>query len=219
MLEVLLQGEAVIPRWVRDHRTYRRWAYTDAYPERGSVAYLGGRVWVDMSMERDLHNLLKTEIAVTLVLAARKKQLGRYWSDNMLYSNPSARLSTEPDGMFAGWETLRAGRLKLIGGEGKDGVELIGTPDMVLEVVSPSSVQKDTVELPRLYWRAGIAEYWVVDPRESPVHLEIMRRGAQGYRRVRADRGWLKSQVFGAAFRLIKSTDPLGAATYRLRMR
>jgi Uma2 family endonuclease len=172
-----------------------------------------------MSMERDLHNLLKTEIAVTLVLAARKKQLGRYWSDNMLYSNPSARLSTEPDGMFAGWETLRAGRLKLIGGEGKDGVELIGTTDMVLEVVSPSSVQKDTVELPRLYWRAGIAEYWVVDPRESPVHLEIMRRGAQGYRRVRADRGWLKSQVFGAAFRLIKSTDPLGAATYRLRMR
>src|SRR5256885_8764701 len=47
-------------------------------------------------------------------------------------------------------------------------LELEGTPDMVLEVVSESSVQKDTKRLRQLYWQAGIREYWLVDARREP---------------------------------------------------
>ncbi|MCI0358573.1 MAG: Uma2 family endonuclease [Planctomycetaceae bacterium] len=38
---------------------------------------------------------------------------------------------------------------------------------MTLEVVSDTSVVKDTQELRSLYWLAGIQEYWLVDARAA----------------------------------------------------
>lgn len=37
-------------------------------------------------------------------------------------------------------------------------------PDLILEIVSSSSVTRDTVEKPRLYESLGIPEYWLFDP-------------------------------------------------------
>jgi hypothetical protein len=44
----------------------------------------------------------------------------------------------------------------LIEGKEEGHVELEGSLDMVLEVVSASSVHKDTVVLRRAYWQAGM---------------------------------------------------------------
>ena len=63
------------------------------------------------------------------------------------------------------------GRARRVGGE----------PDMVLEVVSDSSVHKDTVVLRQGYWQAGIREYWLVDARREPVYFDILRRTTKGY--------------------------------------
>ena len=41
---------------------------------------------------------------------------------------------------------------------------LEGAPDLVMEVVSPESVARDWREKYIDYERAGVAEYWVVDP-------------------------------------------------------
>jgi len=38
---------------------------------------------------------------------------------------------------------------------GDDSIEILGSPEMTLEVISPTSVEKDTVHLRRLYWKAG----------------------------------------------------------------
>ena len=205
MTEVVL-----IPEKLKDQRSFRRWAQSADYPEHGWITYLRGKVWVDMSMERNVHNLIKTEIGAALVLLARQRQLGRYWSDNMLFTNTTAQLSTEPDGMFATWKALQDGRVKLLGGDDRTATEVFGSPEMVLEVVSPSSVRKDTSELPSAYLRAGIAEYWLIDPRSSSLRFDILRATASGYRRVRVVDGWRKSRVFGAEFRIVESTDPLG---------
>lgn len=40
----------------------------------------------------------------------------------------------------------------------------IGPPDLVIEIVSPSSMSKDLSVKPGLYERAGVKEYWVVVP-------------------------------------------------------
>jgi Uma2 family endonuclease len=50
-----------------------------------------------------------------------------------------------------------------------------GTPDMALEIVSPSSVDKDTVDLRQLYREAGIPEYWLVNPLGQPLTFDILR--------------------------------------------
>jgi Uma2 family endonuclease len=46
---------------------------------------------------------------------------------------------------------------------------LTGPPDLVVEVISPDSVERDMVEKKREYEAAGVAEYWVIDAR--PGHL------------------------------------------------
>jgi len=40
----------------------------------------------------------------------------------------------------------------------------IGAPDLIIEILSPSTTKKDQSEKYALYERAGIREYWIVDP-------------------------------------------------------
>ena len=41
---------------------------------------------------------------------------------------------------------------------------VVGAPDFVAEVVSPSSMRMDYYKKLDLYERAGVGEYWIVDP-------------------------------------------------------
>ena len=124
-----------------------------------------------------------------LATLADDEDLGRYLGSGALLSNYAADISVKPDGLFFSDDTLGSGRLQLV--EGKDGGydELQGAPDMILEVVSESSQEKDTVKLKTAYWEAGIPEYWLVDAREEPVNFDIFRRGTRGYRASRKPDG------------------------------
>src|SRR4051812_15201215 len=92
----------------------------------------------------------------------------------MLLSNVAADLSTVPGGLFVSFAALREGHVRQVPGRHAGVVELEGTPEMVLEVVSDSSVEKDTVRLPELYRRAGIPEFWRVDAR-GELRFEVLR--------------------------------------------
>ena len=46
---------------------------------------------------------------------------------------------------------------------------IVGGPDFVLEVVSPSSVSKDYIKKASKYEAAGVREYWIVDPLNNRV--------------------------------------------------
>jgi Uma2 family endonuclease len=63
----------------------------------------------------------------------------------------------------------------------------------LLEIVSAGSVEKDTQTLRELYWKAGIAEYWLVDARGERLAFDILRHAAKGYVATRKAAGWLKS--------------------------
>lgn len=49
-----------------------------------------------------------------------------------------------------------------------------GAPDLVIEVLSPSTRRKDVVRKRRLYARAGVPRYWIVDPEID--RIEFLRR-------------------------------------------
>jgi len=87
---------------------------------------------------------------------------------------------------------------------------------MVLEVVSSKSVRKDTQVLRRLYWKAGIAEYWLVDARKEAARFEISTARKPRYTATRPRDGWLWSDVLRPLVRLGEQADPLGHPRYTL---
>ena len=46
-----------------------------------------------------------------------------------------------------------------------------GPPDWIIEVVSKSNASNDYVRKTNLYDRAGVKEYWIVDPAEKTVYV------------------------------------------------
>jgi Uma2 family endonuclease len=59
--------------------------------------------------------------------------------------------------------------------------EIRGAPDMVVEVLSPSTAQRDRTLKKKLYAKYGIQEYWLVDPEAQTV--EVLTLGQRGYER------------------------------------
>ena len=54
---------------------------------------------------------------------------------------------------------------------------LFGAPDFVLEVISPSSVRRDTVIKMNKYKKAGVREYWLLDPMAKMLHVYDFEHG------------------------------------------
>jgi Uma2 family endonuclease len=222
MITVINESNRVvsIPNWVVDLESFRRWADADDFPEDGRIWYLQGEVWIDMSKEQIFTRLaVKREFFYVLTGLVKVEGLGLFLPDGLLLSNVTADISGKPDATFVSTASIQAKQVQLI--EGWDGgfVEMEGTPDMVLEVVSASSVHKDTILLRQAYWQAGIPEYWLVDARQEPVRFDILRRTARGYAATRKRDGWLRSAVFGKSFQLTHRVNALGHPEYFLAIR
>ncbi len=221
MSTIVLGQESIrIPPWVQDLDSFHRWVDSDEFPEKVRVCYLNGEAWIDMSKEQFYtHNKVKGEFAFVLLGLVKADRLGEYLHDGMLVTNVEVGFSSGPDGAFASREALDSNRARFVEGRKEGFVELEGTPDMVLEVVSDSSVHKDTVTLRELYGKAGISEYWLVDVRGERVKFDILRPSAKGYVASRKQDGWLKSGVFGKWFRLVRNTDERGNPEYVLEVK
>lgn len=59
-----------------------------------------------------------------------------------------------------------------------------GAPDIVIEILSPSTPERDKDIKFRLYAKYGVREYWIVDP--SAQSIEIFKASPDGFDLVRA---------------------------------
>lgn len=53
-----------------------------------------------------------------------------------------------------------------------------GAPELVVEILSPSSVRKDRLQKLRIYQQAGVQHYWLVNPGEKTLECFSLRDGA-----------------------------------------
>lgn len=74
---------------------------------------------------------------------------------------PATGEGVQPDFMFVSNE-----RRGIIGEAG-----IVGPPDLVVEILSPSTASRDRTIKLRLYERQGVREYWIVDPDENTVDV------------------------------------------------
>ena len=52
-----------------------------------------------------------------------------------------------------------------------------GAPDMVVEILSPSTQRHDRLVKLSLYQRAGVREYWIVNPEDQTVQVMLLDDG------------------------------------------
>jgi len=57
--------------------------------------------------------------------------------------------------------------------------EIQGAPDLVIEILSPATAERDQTYKKTLYARHGVKEYWIVDPEEKTI--TVMTLGKAGF--------------------------------------
>lgn len=68
---------------------------------------------------------------------------------------------------------IRADRLSSIQSRGR----IIAAPDLVVEVLSPSTVKRDKVSKSRAYATFGVPEYWVINPVDGTLEQYVLSEG------------------------------------------
>ncbi len=58
-------------------------------------------------------------------------------------------------------------------------MEILGAPDLVIEILSPGTAERDRTYKRSLYARHGVREYWLIDANSRTV--EVLRLGTGGF--------------------------------------
>jgi Uma2 family endonuclease len=219
MATILFEDECVIPDGLSTLAAFRRWALSEEFPQRGRIDWIASRIEVDMSPEDIFtHGTLKSEIVGCLWGMTKAHGMHLFTGETRI-SSIEGNLSAEPDVVAVKDEAFETGRVRLVpsaGGKPDRFVELEGGPDLVVEIVSDSSVRKDTQRLPAAYHAAGVREFWLIDARGPEVRFTIHRREAAGYVPALAADGTCRSDLFDCNFRLVRSRNPHGRFVYDL---
>ncbi len=72
---------------------------------------------------------------------------------------------------------------------------LFGPPDLVVEIVSPSSYARDRYEKFVLYEKHGVKEYWIVLPGEKVIEVWCLKDGKYVLHSVAVEKGEVESCV------------------------
>lgn len=212
-----------IPRGALTFEGFQRWVESAAFPETGRIDFLDGQVEVELSPEELFsHGLVKGAIHAGLHELLAELETGEVFTDSARYTCRAAGLSAEPDVVVVLEESLQTGRVRYLSQGGRPGrfSEIEGAADLVVEVVSDSSVEKDTRRLPRLYARAGVAELWIADARGSDLLFQAYALRGESYSRIEPDaEGWIPSERLGHLFRLTRRRTPRGTWRYSLERR
>jgi Uma2 family endonuclease len=215
---ITFEERLTVPAAAFDHAGYRAWVASNAYPAGVRTTFLQGEVLVEMSPESlETHNQVKLAVTLGIGAFARERDLGIVYPDGALVTNEEAALSTEPDLTFVSWASFDQGRVRLQPrAGGTDFVEIVGSPDLVVEVVSDASVKKDTERLRDVYARAGVLEYWLIDARGPGIRFEILANAGGQFVSPHDPSAPRTSGVLGGRWTLTRRTDRPGRSSFSL---
>ncbi len=145
-------------------------AYLALPDENRIVEWVDGEV-VDHVPPSPVHQDIADILTMLLKAYVNQLGLGRVNSAPLEVKLWPGGPSREPDVFFAGND-----KLAQVGDKRFD-----GAPDLVVEVVSPSSLTLDRITKFREYEQAGVGEYWIIDPRPHQQQADFYVRDDEGH--------------------------------------
>ena len=93
-----------------------------------------------------------------------------------VYPAPFAVRLFERDGDYPeDVDTMVEPDISVVCNAGKlDDIGCKGAPDLIIEILSPTTQRHDRVTKFNLYQRAGVREYWIVDPASKSVQVFVL---------------------------------------------
>lgn len=141
-----------------------KWQYTvadiEALPEEIRAELIDGELFIMEAPELEHQDILMgLSFQIELYIQRRKGKCRVVPAPFGVYIKKDIHNFVEPD-------------ISLICDEEKlDRKGCLGAPDLVIEIVSPSSGKMDYIRKLALYQEAGVREYWIVDPKPGQVTI------------------------------------------------
>ncbi len=130
------------------------------------------------------HQVISRDLEFLLWEYVRKRRIGQV-VDAPFDVVLSEMVVVQPDIVFISDENLK---------NVKNG-RLFGSPDLVVEVVSPTSYVRDRYEKFSLYERYGVKEYWIVYPELKAIEVWCLKDGKYVLHSIAAGNGEVESCV------------------------
>ena len=142
-------------------KTKKQYTYEDyeKLPEGAPYQLIGGELIMTPS-PMPYHQIIARNIGFELLKFNEQRRLGEvifapldvYLSETETY---------QPDIIF-----ISKDRLNIIGEK-----KIEAAPDLVIEILSPSTAYYDLRHKKRIYEKSGVKEYWIVDPMEKGIEV------------------------------------------------
>lgn len=167
-------------------KQFRRWVDRRPRADINRYELIDGRIvmtppagWTHASVETNIARFLGQHVA--------ESRLGTAFGSSAGYDLPSGD-TVEPDFSFVSDKRMAATPPT------KPDQFLRAVPNLVIEILSPSTAKRDHTEKKDIYARNGVDEYWIVDPRHRAV--TVFHLGEHAYEAGRTfTRGRVRSRV------------------------
>ena len=160
-------------------KTEIKFTYEDykSLPESETKRYelLGGDL-VMIPSPTEYHQRISRNLVFILWRFVQERDLGQVYDAplDVVFGVGEEREVVQPDILY-----ISKQRSQIITEE-----EIQGAPDLVIEILSPATADRDRTYKRTLYARHGVKEYWIVDPEAKTV--EVLVLGKRGFERAAA---------------------------------
>ncbi len=114
------------------------------------------------------HQTVALNLAAMFLAFVRKHKLGR------VFAAPFDVVFSEWDVVVPDIVFVARARIRII-----TEAHIRGVPDLIVEILSPSTADMDRRTKFKLYEKYGVREYWIIDPDDESVEVFVLRE--QGY--------------------------------------
>ncbi len=145
----------------------KRWTYEEYYKLNDDKRYevIEGEL-IELFTPAVIHQRIVKRLFIELTEFVEKRNLGEVFISpiDVVLSDENA---FQPDIVFVSKENAGIVKEKAI----------FGSPDLVVEVISPSTLKRDTEDKKRLYAKFGVKELWLIFPGEKAVEVFSLKDG------------------------------------------